>query len=123
MFIRFRWAFCQLDILKRLHTIPEIRLALTQLPKTLDETYERILCNIPSENQKMVHRTLNLIACGYEFTLEQLSELLAVNIENPSFDRQNKPFDIHAPVEACTCLVTYNMDTGILNLAHYTVKE
>ncbi|KAE8443901.1 hypothetical protein EG329_001211, partial [Mollisiaceae sp. DMI_Dod_QoI] len=40
----FRWAFCQLDILKRLNTTPEIRLALTQLPKTLDETYERILC-------------------------------------------------------------------------------
>ncbi|PMD59680.1 uncharacterized protein K444DRAFT_529781, partial [Hyaloscypha bicolor E] len=57
----FRWAFCQLDILKRLHTLPEIRLALTQLPKTLDETYERILCNIPPESQNMVYRTLSLV--------------------------------------------------------------
>jgi hypothetical protein len=123
MYSRFRWAFCQLDILKRLHTIPEIRLALTQLPKTLDETYERILCNIPSESRSMVHRILNLIGTGFAISLEQLSDLLAVNLENLSFDRQNRPFDIYAPVETCTCLLTYNVDTGNVNLAHYTVKE
>ena len=123
---RFRWAFCQLDILKRLHTLPEIRLALTQLPKTLDETYERILCNIPPESQNMVYRTLSFVSCGYRINLHKLADLLAVDVENPSFDRKNRPFDLHAPVEAATCLLAYDHSeagTGNLHLAHYTVKE
>jgi hypothetical protein len=109
--------------LKRLHTIPEIRSALTQLPKTLDETYERIPCMIPPEIKGIVHRTLNLVACNNDFTPEYLAELLAVDIDNRSFDRQNSPFDIYAPVEACTCLLTYDVVTDTLALAHYTVKE
>jgi hypothetical protein len=71
----------------------------------------------------MVYRTLNLVACGYDINVQQLSDLLAVNIETPSFDRQNQPLDRYAPVEASTCLLTYNEDSEILNLAHYTVKE
>ena len=115
--------FCQLDILKRLHTIPEIRLALTQLPKTLDETYDRILCNIPPENQTMVYRTLSVIGAGCELSLEELSDLLAVDLENPSFDRQNRPLGLYAPLEACTCLLTYDEVMKALTLSHYTVKE
>jgi hypothetical protein len=99
---------------------------LTQLPKTLDETYDRILCNIPPESQNMVYRTLSFLSCGYMINLYKLADLLAVDVENPSFDRKNRPFDLHAPVEAATCLLAYdhiNPGHGNLRLAHYTVKE
>ncbi|KAN0112593.1 hypothetical protein V8E51_005544 [Hyaloscypha variabilis] len=121
----FRWAFCQLDALKRLHTSPSIRLALTQLPKSLDETYERILCNIPPEAQNMVYRTLSFVASGQHDSVNvyELADILAVNVENGTFDRKDRPFDLYAPVEAATCLLTCDPESGHLSLSHYTVKE
>jgi hypothetical protein len=73
----------------------------------------------------MAHTTLSLIAGanGYNMNLWNLSELLAVDFENHSFDQNNRPLDLFAPVEACTCLLIHNEETGDLNLAHYTVKE
>ena len=74
----------------------------------------------------MVYRTLSLVSCGYKINLHKLADLLAVDVENPSFDRKNAPFDLHAPVEAATCLLAYDHSepgTGDLHLAHYTVKE
>jgi hypothetical protein len=40
---RFRWAVCQLDTLRACKKVSAVRKALAQLPKTLDETYARIL--------------------------------------------------------------------------------
>ena len=42
---RFQWVFCQLETLR--HVVqPDVRAILEQLPKTLDETYERVLKEI-----------------------------------------------------------------------------
>jgi hypothetical protein len=122
MGFRFRWAFCQLDALKRLHTIPAIRLALTRLPKSLDETYERILCNISPESQNMVYRTLSFVAL-HDIDMRKLPDVLAVDIKNCTFDRKDRPFDLYAPVEAATCLLTCNPKLRRLSFSHYTVKE
>lgn len=46
MIRRFRWAACQLDTLAGCVTRGKVRRALKELPKTLDETYARILCAI-----------------------------------------------------------------------------
>lgn len=96
---------------------------MTQLPKSLDETYERILCNIPPENQDIVYRTLSFLAAGHEIDVYQLADILAIDIENRRYDRKDRPFDLYAPVEAGTCLLTYARGSGRLYLAHYTVKE
>ncbi|KAL8780876.1 MAG: hypothetical protein Q9213_006266 [Squamulea squamosa] len=45
----FRWTVCQLDALQNCSRLPSLRKALKNLPKSLDETYCRILCNIPEE--------------------------------------------------------------------------
>jgi hypothetical protein len=74
----------------------------------------------------MVYRTLSFVSCGYKINLHKLADLLAVDVENPSFDRKNRPFDLHAPIETATCLLAYDHSepgTGNLHLAHYTVKE
>jgi len=71
----------------------------------------------------MAHRTLLFVALEASITLPQLAELLAVDVENTSFDYHNRPLDLYAPLEACTCLLTHNAKTGVLTFAHYTVKE
>lgn len=36
----FRWVVCQLDSLRRIHQVDEIRAAVKPLPKSLHETYQ-----------------------------------------------------------------------------------
>ncbi|AEO70580.1 uncharacterized protein THITE_72721 [Thermothielavioides terrestris NRRL 8126] len=55
----FRWVVCQIDALQRLK--PErsiIQAALADLPRTLDETYERVLLRIPEEARSFVQHVL-----------------------------------------------------------------
>lgn len=60
---RFRWAVCQLDVLRRLKTAAQVNAALDTLPETLDETYERILSIIPKYYKHIVRRVL-VILCS-----------------------------------------------------------
>ena len=127
---RFRWVLCQLDILKRLNTIPDIRKALSELPRTLDEMYERILCSIPVENHSIAYRTLQLLA--FDLGIKKLGVLLdalAVDVDRCTFSRDDRILDPEALLEVCTCLITItpakreNKDYFEVQLAHYTVKE
>ncbi|KAH6665710.1 hypothetical protein B0J14DRAFT_605694 [Halenospora varia] len=52
---RFRWAFCQLDALQKCLTPHATRKSLSGLPKTLDETYDRIPCSIDQEYFRREH--------------------------------------------------------------------
>ncbi|KAG4438280.1 hypothetical protein IFR05_006215 [Cadophora sp. M221] len=119
----FRWVVCQMDNLKRLNTEPEVRSALNGLPKTLDETYERALCCIPTENQIMARTTLHLLSSTIIHNLEDLLEALSVDLESLTFDPKNRPWDRLAPIEVCRCLVSYDPNNDRIRLAHYTVKE
>ncbi|KAF5005805.1 hypothetical protein FDECE_7784 [Fusarium decemcellulare] len=68
----FRWAVCQLDLLRRTRpTAPDsIHAALESLPKSLDETYERIFAAIPDEDQALVRTAL----CWISFHGDALRE-------------------------------------------------
>ncbi|KAM7184713.1 hypothetical protein V8F33_012827, partial [Rhypophila sp. PSN 637] len=57
----FRWASCQIEVLSRLHTISDIRKALSDLPRGLDATYERILLSIPEEHKHRAKKALLLL--------------------------------------------------------------
>jgi len=67
--------------------------------------------------------SLKLLASGYIIKMDALLDALAVDPEDLSFDRGNRPLDFYAPLDACTCLVTYDAETSNIRLAHYTVKE
>ncbi|KAH9177260.1 hypothetical protein EDB89DRAFT_2240059, partial [Lactarius sanguifluus] len=73
----FRWVFCQLEVLR--YCLPaSIRQTLDQLPKTLDETYARVLSQIPQANQAQAHRMLQcLMVAVRPLRVEELAELLA----------------------------------------------
>jgi hypothetical protein len=122
---RFRWAFCQLDVLGRLNSASEIRKALKRLPETLDETYERILNSIPAENCKYAHRALQLLSfdSGID-SLSELAEAVIVDDEQCSFSLEDRFLNPEDLLEICTCLVTFAKgDEPEVRLAHYTVKE
>ncbi|KAI8716532.1 NACHT domain-containing protein [Fusarium sp. LHS14.1] len=54
----FRWAVCQLDNLRRLKTTDRIRKAISNLPETLDETYERMFSYIHADDRALVRHVL-----------------------------------------------------------------
>jgi ankyrin repeat protein len=78
---RFRWVFCQLETLQ--NCIPQnIRRVLRELPKSLDETYERMLKEVGEVN---VHQAYRLLQCLTVATrplrVEELAEVLALDFD------------------------------------------
>jgi hypothetical protein len=119
---RFRWAACQLDILGRLNSITEIRKALKELPKTLEDTYERILMGIDPLNRSIAHKALQLIAVEYRIKLQEIAEAAVVDIDQCLFTTDNRLIHPTALLEICSCLIKVD-DNGELAFAHYTVME
>ena len=136
--LRFRWAACQLDALKICFNLPTLQKTLESLPKTLDETYSRILCGIAEEHKEYAIRILQwLTYSARPLRIEELAETIAVNIEGePWFDNDAwfpEPRDI---LLICSSLVTIEDDseddsnggsdhrpTSIVRPAHFSVKE
>ena len=139
---RFRWAVCQLDILKRLRPdVSTIRAALSNLPKTLDETYERIFLTIPEDDWLSVQHVFHWLIYHNDLfgTNIPLSTLLqAVQQSTVDFLSQDADqlHDFDGLRERCGCLIVVEQEeecTGdnnkplyqrsTVSFAHYTVKE
>ncbi|KAH9016025.1 hypothetical protein EDB85DRAFT_2280101 [Lactarius pseudohatsudake] len=77
----FRWVFCQLEVLQ--HCFPQsIRRTLNELPKSLDETYKRVLKEIGMANRDHAHRLLQcLTAAARPLRVEELAEILALDFD------------------------------------------
>ncbi|KAI0435273.1 hypothetical protein F5Y09DRAFT_349521 [Xylaria sp. FL1042] len=131
----FRWASCQLDELEACRGPQDVRNALANLPKTLDETYARIVANIPHRDRPIAARLLQFLCYSERpLTLEEAVDCIAVNISAQRFDPENR---IPVPREIsgyCSNLVAIGERAGVWNhggrkivteirLAHYSVRE
>lgn len=102
--------------------------ALGKLPRSLDETYERILLNINEYRVDAVIAVLRwLMFSVYPLKLEEIAEVLAIKYTPGSFPRFDPSIHsrLHEPrdVEAlCPNLITVTL-SGTIKLSHYTVKE
>ncbi len=78
---RFRWAYCQLEILRQCLP-PSVRRVLDELPETLDETYERVLKEIKDVNQEHAIRLLHCLTVAIRpLRVEELAEVLAIDFD------------------------------------------
>ncbi|KAK6506871.1 hypothetical protein TWF481_005331 [Arthrobotrys musiformis] len=123
----FRWAKCQLDVLGDCLDPQSLHAALESLPETLEETYARILRNIPSQYKQKAMMILQFLTYSpVPLRVEQIVDALAVNTNaqhyfDPS-DRMPCPDEI-----LCYCpgLVVMGSSYGKqwLQLAHLSVRE
>ena len=145
LYHRFRWAACQLETLRKCPSIKKVREVLGNLPKTLDETYERILLSADEDYQDIIAEALRWL-CFSEVTLT-ITELAAAavfsaTVEPPSeeapleisFDKDaffQDPLDILGllsglvvclPVANYEPLAKIGVESRIL-LSHFSVKE
>lgn len=133
---RFRWVACQLDALKDCFDYELLTNALASLPKTLDETYTRILDSIPESHRRKAVRILQLLAFAVRpLRVKEIVDAVAVNLDGePHFDLRNRMPDPAEILRYCSSLVVvvpgqpdfYDDDIdGLvdLQLAHFSVKE
>jgi ankyrin repeat protein len=106
---RFRLVLCQLEMLRRLPP-QSVRSSLNELPKTLDETYERILKGI--EDPDNARRLLQCLAVAIRpLRVEELAAAI--------------DFDARAVLSACSSLIEVITigDSQLVQFSHPSVKE
>lgn len=124
-FSRFRWAQCQLSILKQCVTAVQVRGALNDLPSNLNETYERILFNINKDEHggEVARRALDWLVVALEpLQLSQIMEGVSINPVQRVLDRDFGPVHGSALLDVLGSLVTHDEVTDIVILSHYSVK-
>ena len=135
---RFRWGVCQLDAIGECRKISHLRDTLKSLPKTLDETYDRILRNIPEQYIQDVSRILQCLMCSfYPLAIEEVADIIPVNPEvEPYYDPENRLREPRDLLSICSGLVSvvpskrwapaapdFEMSIEQLRLSHYSVRE
>ena len=127
---RFRWVVCQLEALRKCPTrnVPRV---LSELPKSLDETYLRVLKGIDDSNKEDVYRLLQCLVVSIRpLRVEELAEVLAVDLDNtegipklnPDWRWEDQEQSLQA---ACSSLIAI-VDTGwsrVVQFSHFSVKE
>ena len=126
---RFRWVFCQLEVLR--HCFPaNLRRTLEELPKSLDETYKRILNEINNANWVHAYRLLQCLAVALRpLRVEELAELLTFDLTTGRIPKLNSDWrwedQEEAVLSACSSLVSViiNDDSRVVQFSHFSVKE
>ena len=127
---RFRWVFCQLEILR--DCLPSsIRRFLHELPESLDETYERVLREFKKPNRDHARRLLQcLVVAIRPLQVEELAEVLAIDFDSaeeiPKLNASWRWEDQErALLTSCSSLISI-VDAGdsrIVQFSHFSVKE
>ncbi|KAF3806347.1 hypothetical protein GCG54_00006109 [Colletotrichum gloeosporioides] len=104
----FRWVECQFKALASCSVSPHnLSKLLESLPKTLDETYERMLLGIPEHAQECSQRILTALCCAKRSsTVPEVIECAAVELEpEPALNPDRRLEKAKAIEEACPGLV------------------
>ena len=124
-FRRFRWVQCQLDRLNDCWSAGNVREVLDTLPRTLYDTYDRMIDAIDRTEfgPRIARRALLWLVLALEpLKLSQLAEALSINSDEPSWDVSNAPMHGTDILDICGSLVTFDEKNRIVTLSHYSVK-
>ena len=136
-FNRFRWVFCQLEMLR--NCLPQnVRRILQELPTSLDETYERMLREILKANPDQAYRLLQCLTVATRpLRVNELAEILALDFDGgkdeiPVLNRDWRWDNGQQGVLAtCSSLIVVvdshdsnlGWKTRVVQFAHFSVKE
>jgi ankyrin repeat protein len=126
---RFRWVFCQLEVLR--YCFPSnLRRILEELPKSLDDTYKRILREINNVNQVHAYQLLQCLTVARRpLRVEELAEVLAFDLRARGIPKLNAGWrwenQEEAVLSACSSLVSVITEDSsrIVQFSHFSVKE
>jgi hypothetical protein len=118
-----------LEVLR--HCFPaNLRHTLKELPKSLDETYKRILNEINNANRVHAFRLLQCLTVALRpLRVEELAEVLAFDLTTGGLPKLNASWrwedQEEAVLSACSSLVSVIIDHGsrVVQFSHFSVKE
>ena len=125
--------FCQLMMLRHARK-PNVQAILGKLPKTLDETYERVLKNIDENNREHARRLLHCLAVAVRpLRVQELAEILNFDFDvaqegipefHPSPNQQLKDQEDDL-LSICSSLITIVDKSGsrVVQFSHMSVKD
>ena len=127
---RFRWIFCQLEVLRNCFP-SSVRRFLEELPESLDETYERVLREIKKPTRDQARRLLQcLVVAIRPLRVEELAEIIAVDFDDAEGIPKLKPSwrwedQEQALLTSCSSLIAIvgTSDSRIVQFSHFSVKE
>ena len=100
------------------------------MPKSLDETYKRILNEINNANRLHSYRLLQCLAVALRpLRVEELAEVLAFDLTTAGLPKLNADWrwedQEEAVLSACSSLVSVIIDNGsrVVQFSHFSVKE
>ena len=109
---------------------PSVRPTLTELPESLDLTYERILKEIKKPNKRLAQRVLQcLVVAIRPLGVEELAEVLAVDFDDGGIPRLKPDWRWEeqeiALLSACSSLIAIVPAGGsrVVQFSHFSVKE
>ena len=138
---RFQWAVCQVESLKRLKGEAHVvQAALKNLPKDLDETYDRILAMVPGEEQLFVQHALHWIKyhgelySGVGIPWDILTQAVGLSASSKDDSINHRHYDKDVIKDLLGCLITVSKVAApsallcsphveTISFAHFTVKE
>ncbi|MAD83975.1 MAG: hypothetical protein CL912_13520 [Deltaproteobacteria bacterium] len=122
---RFLWVEFQLCDLCEAESDYGIRLVLENLPRSLRETYDRLLRRIEGpERRSMILRMFKWIVCARQpLHVDQIREGIAFTLEDEEWSQEKIPTNLSRLIRACTNLVIVDAGTQIVQLARYTVQQ
>lgn len=125
---RFLWARLQIEELCYAENEEAIHQVLDHLPRTLRETYDRIVLRVSRKPRgpellKTAQRVLRwIISARRPLSSSELGEAIAIRWDDKTLNQQRVVCtDMHI-LEACSNLVVQATD-GTIRLAHHTVQE
>ncbi|ETS82683.1 hypothetical protein PFICI_04559 [Pestalotiopsis fici W106-1] len=131
----FRWVWCQIGALKRCRDPIALRKALASLPKDLDDTYSRILGNVPLEHIDQTLRILQFLTYSERpLRIDEAVDAIAVQVgpnvgQGSRFSLGDRMPDPNNIVGYCSSLAVIverkhrNLIVQEIQLAHFSVKD
>ena len=131
-------------MLAKCTSLHQLRKALHSLPTTLEETYDRIFLNISEESRDNAVKLLQWLAFSARpLALVEMAEVFAIDRGEVRFDPDQRPREPRTIPDICSSLITISyttvheddygnplrglpasvVESGILSLAHLSVKE
>ncbi|KAK4072975.1 uncharacterized protein Triagg1_5652 [Trichoderma aggressivum f. europaeum] len=119
----FQYIRCQFEALQKLRSPRDIRRALGDLPKGLDETYDRMLQGIDDRYRKSVANSLKWLAISMRpLTIDELAEIFIMHPYGAVvIDSTERLFTTRDVLIYFSGLIVENRET--VRLAHFSIKE
>ncbi|KAF4626579.1 hypothetical protein G7Y89_g11575 [Cudoniella acicularis] len=130
----FRWAVCQFDVLRNCKKVSAIKKALAELPKTLDETYARILQDIAENDFDEARSILRWVAFSARpLTLQEVAEAAVLRPGDDPLDPDERLYNAEDVLRICHSLISVSREEvricgtdnecDMVRFAHFSVQE